>query len=46
VDCLCEAGKRVKVHFSCISLLFGRLSKEVASTGYPSREPVRIETRS
>jgi hypothetical protein len=30
--CLCEAEKRMKVHFSCINHLFGRLSKEVAST--------------
>jgi hypothetical protein len=31
--CLCEAEKRMKVYFSYIILYFGRLSKEVASTG-------------
>jgi len=31
--CLCGAEKSMKVHFSCNSIYFGRLSKEVASTG-------------
>ena len=35
-ECLCEAEKSMKVHFSCICLLFGLLSKEVARTRYKS----------
>src|SRR5579864_2343472 len=30
--CLYKAEKRMKVHFSCNIIYFGRLSKEVAST--------------
>ncbi len=31
----------MKVHFSCISLIFGRLSKEVASTGVVEYDEVK-----
>jgi hypothetical protein len=30
--CLCEVEKRMKAHFSCNSIYFERVSKEVAST--------------
>jgi hypothetical protein len=38
--CLCDAEERMKVYFSCNSIHFGRLSKEVASTAPLQQETV------